>query len=181
MPITIGRPDKVPKAYDIKLSRASLSGLFRLSDPTFINHPEELYIEDLQLIKTGCTASTTQINMIISGGDEPYRWYYSKGNAAFVDFTSEDQLTPGTYQFKALDNNDCEVNYGQEVVITEDAINLSAIVTPVCYKSENGSLEAEVLGGDGPYHYSIDNGASFQNEAIFDYRNINCQSQSLAR
>ncbi|MDA9089343.1 T9SS type B sorting domain-containing protein [Maribacter arcticus] len=84
-----------------------------------------------------------------------------------TDDDGTDEYFPGengTYQFIVIDANNC---YSISAPVTIDdngglTIDSVAEVQPSCTGDVNGELTINVLGGVGPFQYSIDGGASYQ-------------------
>ncbi|GAB5531080.1 MAG: hypothetical protein Roseis3KO_28570 [Roseivirga sp.] len=80
--------------------------------------------------------------------------------------SSFSDLVAGTYDFRVLDANMCEVTL--TVTITEpDVLALSATATNVtCNGDADGQITLTPTGGTAPYEYSLD-GVNFQSAASF--------------
>mgnify|MGYP000085443328 FL=1 len=84
-----------------------------------------------------------------------------------TDNDGNDEYFPGengTYQFIVLDANGC---YGISAPVTindNGGLSIDSIdeVQPSCSGDGDGELTINILGGVGPFRYSIDNGANYQ-------------------
>lgn len=75
-------------------------------------------------------------------------------------------LAPGTYDFRVLDANMCEVTLTVNIV-EPDELSLTAAATDVaCNGDANGAIALTGAGGTAPYEYSMD-GTTFQSAASF--------------
>ncbi len=76
-------------------------------------------------------------------------------------------VASGEYIFILKDNSGDEVSV--PVSITETApLNIIASVDQVCEPNANGQITIQGTGGTLPYQFSIDNGVTFQSNAIFN-------------
>lgn len=95
---------------------------------------------------------------------------YSIDNGLSFQSTSVfSQLNDGTYQLVVENDLGCvdttTVELADPDPLSIDAFNQQ---NPTCAGDADGSLDLEVSGGDGgPYQYSIDGGATFQNTGEF--------------
>lgn len=75
-------------------------------------------------------------------------------------------LAPGTYDFRVLDANMCEVTLTVNI-LEPDVLTLTATATDVtCNGDADGEIALSGAGGTAPYEYSID-GTTFQSAASF--------------
>jgi hypothetical protein len=101
----------------------------------------------------------------ISGGKQPYNYYWSNGaKDMFIN-----NVCAGEYGFKAIDANGCVSS--ASAMIKEDSLvnvnNCSSLVANVIVKNDqatatggcNGALEASVNGGKLPYVYTWNTGS----------------------
>ncbi|MCP4121392.1 MAG: hypothetical protein GY751_06525, partial [Bacteroidetes bacterium] len=116
------------------------------------------------------------INILVSGGSGPYTYSVDGGvttstslltNQAFVG------LSPGTYLVMATDANGCSVGWSEVVEITgpSDELGISAVevMNDPCEGSGNGEIVINLYGGDAPYEYSIDGGATSESSFFTEY------------
>lgn len=97
------------------------------------------------------------IELTVSGGTAPYSFLWNNGS------TNEDPtgLTAGTYNVTITDANGCKSISG--IVISEptEAILINAAITNLsCQGASDGSINITVTGGNAPYAYSWNTGAS---------------------
>lgn len=129
-----------------------------------INEPTAF---NVTAVKTDVTCNGTDdgtITLFASGGT-------TGGGSIFINnvattSSSFTGLAPGTYDFRVLDANMCEVTL--TVTITEpDVLALTATATDVtCNGNADGQLALTAAGGTAPYEYSLD-GGNFQSAASF--------------
>ena len=119
----------------------------------------DAYVEDA--VRCGDPKSG-RINMIVSGGTEPYRYRWSNGEIT----SSLYDVLPGTYVVTVTDANDCQVQGTYSVQQPEPLqIGLSTLVVVDCDTREVSSrVVADVVGGTGTYSYNWNIGNSESNE-----------------
>ncbi len=124
---------------------------------------------------TACATSTT-VNASASGGDGNYIYALVANGVTPVpgDFGASSSLTAnstGDFDVYVRDQNGgagyCEVSFN--ITITQDAaLSLSVVETPIlCSGDLNGSLALTASGGEAPYEYSNDGGATYQSVSTF--------------
>ncbi|MBF4473286.1 T9SS type A sorting domain-containing protein [Flavobacterium sp. HJJ] len=121
------------------------------------------------ILNAAVTVSGQNITVNATGGTAPYAyWLTINGSLAANAQTSDtfSNLAPGTYTVSVKDSNGC-------LVIIEDAIikpplNATITITKQIDCNSNASLMAAAAGGQGPYAYSINDGAKYQAANIFD-------------
>ena len=89
----------------------------------------------------------------ISGGTMPYNYMWSNGNT----MNSLVSVGAGTYSLLVTDANGCTIS-ATTVVTQPEALNVSVISSNVECGISNGSLSANVYGGNRPYVYYWSNG-----------------------
>jgi len=100
-------------------------------------------------------ATTGSISQTVTGGTPPYTYLWSN-NATTKDISG---LTEGSYSVIITDAAGCNKNL--EFYISENpALILSASVTPAIGCECNGTANAEVSGGVGPYSYAWSDGST---------------------
>ena len=125
---------------------------------------------------TACATSTT-VDITAAGGDGNYVYavVLTGTTPAATDFSTTNPATvnaTGTYDVYARDNSGntdyCEAV--DTIVINQDpALNLSISNTAIlCSGDASSTLTVTITGGEGPYTYSIDNGATYQPENTFE-------------
>ncbi|MBK7940052.1 MAG: gliding motility-associated C-terminal domain-containing protein [Lewinellaceae bacterium] len=117
-------------------------------------------------------ASDGQAGISPAGGTPPYTMLWNTGNTE----TQLSGLATGTYTVTLTDAAGC---IAQEAVtlMAPPVLNLmTQTVSPVCPDNKQGSVEAEVAGGAGPYLFALDGGVFTQN-AVF--QNIGPGTYSL--
>jgi hypothetical protein len=113
----------------------------------------------------GASACTGGAYATISGGKQPYNYYWTNGTKdMFIN-----NVCAGEYGFKAIDANGCVSS--ASAMIKEDSLvnvnNCSSLVANVLVKNDqatatggcNGALEVSVNGGKLPYVYNWSTGS----------------------
>ena len=111
-----------------------------------------------------CTTPQGSIAVTITGGTAPYTYFIggvSNGNNSVFN-----DLLPGMYTLRIVDNGGCTIS--RIVEVKRDAtkvLEAEAIVTPPdC--SGKGTISVQVTDGPPPYEYALDGGA-YQSGASF--------------
>jgi hypothetical protein len=141
-----------------------------------IDHPDSLLIEQVNDHDIVCTNGKGSIEMISSGGTEPYEYQYSINNGfTYVPFTSVTALSENEYKIRVRDSHNCITEYTQGISITNPApldftyqlsdyngFNIS------CFAGDNGFVIVNGTGGNGVnysgYEFALDN-AAYQTES----------------
>ncbi len=124
---------------------------------------------------TAC-GTDTDVTISASGGDGNYVYAIVADGATPVsgDFSTTNPETitgTGNYDVYVRDNNGatdfCEAAYDL-TILQDDPIVITPTATPtVCFGESNGSISLAVVGGTGPFEYSIDNGTNYQTGTDF--------------
>ncbi len=143
------------------------------NNPITITEPTSITKDTIIAQNVSCNGvGDASITIECSGGTGSL--VYSIDNGATWDAGTGifDNLTPGDYNLKAKDENDCMWTYDNNpLTITQPDELLITNVIPVdvqgCYGDETGSVSISAGGGTAPYQYSIDNGTNWQSNADF--------------
>ncbi len=126
-------------------------GCVGISDSIEIISPDELIYVVSSIENNGCWDSEEGgIDILVSGGVEPYRYNWSNGITAS---TSIDNLVNDNYWVTISDSNDCKL-ISQEINVSspeELLINLN-ITNPS--NQQEGVIEIIAEGGNPPYNYN---------------------------
>lgn len=143
--------------------------------PVTVREAPGVEIESIEAEVSGCgqaAQGSMTINVNAATGVPPYE-YSIDGGATFGPDSVFPDIAAGTYNIVVRDANGCEATE-ERVVENEDsdlAINLEASeITPVsCAETDppDGSILVAAMGGTKPYQFSIDDGATFQNDSLF--------------
>ena len=124
---------------------------------------------------TAC-ATDTDITITAAGGDGNYVYAVVANGATPTagDFSPTNPVTvtsAGDYDVYVRDNNGasgyCEASY-DITIIQDDPLALSITNTDIlCSGESQAQITITATGGEGPYLYSIDNGANYQTSNTF--------------
>lgn len=108
--------------------------------------------------------SDGEIKTAIAGGVVPFQYQWTGSTTTSSTATG---LTTGSYTVKVTDKAGCIMEATASIAQPNQALTTSLATVPVCYGRTNGSITVTTKGGTEPYQYSIDNGQSFQSDAVF--------------
>ena len=124
---------------------------------------------------TAC-ATDTDITITAAGGDGNYVYAVVADGVSPTagDFATTNPVTvtsAGDYDVYVRDNNGasgyCEANY-DITIIQDDPLAISVTNTDIlCSGEAQAQITITATGGEGPYQYSIDNGANYQTSNTF--------------
>jgi len=123
------------------------------------DNPGTLVISAMAVINEACDNNHGQINLSVTGGNDPYSYLWSTG-AVTEDVLN---LTSGTFSVTVTDSNGCAV-LGQAVVANSTGsfgITDYNITDEHCSNGA-GAIDIAVQGGTTPYTYVWSNGATVQ-------------------
>ncbi|MCD6366460.1 MAG: gliding motility-associated C-terminal domain-containing protein, partial [Bacteroidales bacterium] len=104
-----------------------------------------------------------QMNLSVTGGTAPYGITWSTGN---TNTTTLDSLCGGSYSVTITDNNGCQ-NNSFESIVMPGAINISSYISDVlCNGLNNGYISTIVTGGTSPYQYHWSNGNTTSTDTL---------------
>lgn len=140
----------------------------QLVDTIAVTEPEvTLQANVSQQINVSCYGlSDGFVEVEALGGYPPYQ--YSWQGEAFSDVIAYDKLLAGNYQMTVRDTMDCEVKVDIYVSQPDMLTATPEVVQYVsCFGGNDAQFQANVSGGTPPYRYSLDEGISWQQEALF--------------
>ena len=104
----------------------------------------------------------------VSGGTTPYEYSINGLAGPFTSTTTYIDLVPATYQVIVRDQDGC--TYEESVVIL-DVLPLDVVVNVThvsCFGANDGRIVFVPQDAEGAVQYSIDNGANFQSDPLFE-------------
>lgn len=130
-----------------------------------LEDPTPMVIEQINIVDVLCAGDETgSIQLIVSGGREPYSYYLNgqEGNGGIFEGLGEN-----LYTILILDSEGCQSS-SEEVIITNGNLKVNQIsrLMPTCSYSSDGVINVEGSGGTGVFTYSID-GVTFQEDGQF--------------
>lgn len=140
------------------LTITDVNGCTVNQNTTVSNQTTGLSLDNVQLTNEQCGGTDGSINLVISGGVEPYTFNWSNGA------TSEDisNLTASVYSCTITDDNGCSVQTGDLTINNTGgavSITLDSVDDEIC-NNGLGAVNVTVSGGVPPLNYSWSNGAS---------------------
>ena len=107
--------------------------------------------------------ATGDIQFTANGGAKPYSFSIDNGVTFQADSLFEN-LTAGSYNLIAEDDNGCTVNVGTVTLTEPTALTVGVPVATniTCFGDDDGEIEiVSAAGGVPPYEYSIDGGTNW--------------------
>jgi gliding motility-associated-like protein len=149
------RTGLAPGTYTVTVtdqSPCSASASIAITQPTILQITNTTTIIDCPSGNNGA------IDLTVSGGTPSYVYNWSNG-ATTQDING---LTSANYTVTIIDNNIC-TSTATIFVYAPNAINIAAVATPAtCTGINNGSISANVTGGNSSYTYNWSTGATTQ-------------------
>jgi len=98
-----------------------------------------------------------QIELFVSGGNPGYNYVWNNGQNTAVNSA----LSTGYYVVNVVDNNNCIVS--DTIYVNTSLFDTSRIVNNVsCFGGSDGSVDLDIVGGNYPFTYNWNNGATTQ-------------------
>ncbi|MFD1553929.1 hypothetical protein DNU06_14010 [Putridiphycobacter roseus] len=135
-----------------------------------ITSPTQLIMSTTKTAAT-CGVNNGSITATLSGGTLPYNYYISNDNGlTFSGPSTNNQynnLSPGSYLIKVVDNNFCSIQKNIVVSATNPpTIDFVNTVDILCFGNANGSITINSAMGTGMHEYSMD-GINYQTSNTF--------------
>ncbi len=130
-----------------------------ISNTTIITEPTAIVISANITHVTCAGGSTGAIDISITGGTPGYTFAWGDGPI------TEDRanVTAGTYMLTVTDASLCVVSNSMIVVNQNPTLTITPIVSDaLCFGNNNGSIDAVPTGGNLPYTFVWNNGATTQ-------------------
>ncbi len=149
--------------YDIVLVDAAGCELF---DQAILENAGDVVIDQTFITDPLCNDNNGGVVIVASGGTMPYEYSIDNGMTSQNNGTFSN-VGPGTINVVVTDVNGCQAT--DQLVLTSDApvIDSIGIEQPTCEEA-NGMISVFVQNGTANYQYSIDGGASYSADNIFD-------------
>ncbi len=128
--------------------------------------PTELKINVVNTLDVSTCYGESDGSIWISASNGTPPLQYSVNNGATYQASSSflNSLPAGDYNIRVKDVNDCFVNYGYTVTISEPeqiVITDETVIPVVCYGENNGKINVSATGGTNSLYFSVDGGGSF--------------------
>ncbi len=141
--------------YQVSISDANNC----LTQKEFLLHqPKEALSASEEITDVKCANdSSGSIEMIVSGGIKPYKFYWSNE----LKTSRIDQLKTGEYSVTISDSNNCKLTKSHLVKEPVKPLIASGLTTmPNCNEPASGSIGLNTIGGTEPYTYLWKHGAT---------------------
>ncbi|MEO0404092.1 MAG: SprB repeat-containing protein, partial [Bacteroidota bacterium] len=126
----------------------------------------------IDAIQPACLSSDGSLEATVSGGAEPYQYFWydlDNGNALLGNDPLLTGLNSGNYLFEVIDANLCVIQ--SETLLTDASGGVVLDVTsPLCFGDSNGAISSTVDGAQDPYtvEWNGPNGFTSDQENISD-------------
>ncbi len=121
-------------------------------------------IEELRITNTLCGEANGAIELVVSGGVEPYEFYLN-GVQSTTGLIVTD-LSGGNYQLEVIDAAGCSATTQANLGSIAPPTIIDTRLTPATCGEDNGSIDVELNGGLSPISYSLNGGPS-QSSPVF--------------
>ena len=121
-----------------------------------IDEPAVLTINEV-ITNVDCFGDNTgRINSNVTGGTAPYSYSWSNGRTN----RNNRNIVAGSYSLTVTDANGCTTTESFTVTEPSQALSITSFseTLPSCFGSNDGTLQANVVGGTAPYSYAWSNG-----------------------
>ncbi|QFZ54939.1 T9SS type A sorting domain-containing protein [Oceanihabitans sp. IOP_32] len=128
------------------------NNVYKTTTSIEIKQPDTLKVELINKTDVLCSgASTGNINVAISGGTAPYKYYWN-GKETTKNISN---LPAGDYFFLVVDNNNCSAQLDVTIQAPANPLNIQEVIlTNVSdYGANNGSISLKVTGGTPAYNF----------------------------
>ncbi len=143
--------------YDIIVSNNQ--GCASTTSVSLIN-PNSPIIEDIIVTNPSCGTIDGQIEIILSGGTEPYEYSINNGTT-FQSGNIFTGLSGTTYNIQVMDASSCVASTQVTLIPgTLPQLFLVEVIQPDC-PGDTGCVSIDAFGGIAPLTYSFDNGVTF--------------------
>ena len=146
-----------------------------LANPVEITHSPDLTIIDYDVTDASCNLGNDgEITITAKGGDGNYVYSLTDGTDTWAAQASATfgGLNPGSYNATVTDGNSCVATYnGIEVDDPDVALTLTHNVDQnvLCRGGSSGEFTVTASGGSGGYEFSIDGGATWDDDGTNSY------------
>ena len=152
---TDDRIEKLPAGY-YHLTVTDADYCYSVIDSILVMDPEPLRVQVVAKDDVTCFGDNDgAIEIHALGGTAPYTFQWTRNGILFSTTDDLFQIRAGEYQLTLRDNNGCVLQTDTLVVRQPDQIRieLDTLVHADCIHSGDGSIQIDVEGGSGQYHY----------------------------
>lgn len=181
---------------DYIIETATDDGCFNTQNITVLRAPDPV-LSALTTANIGCTAGTVDLTVTGGLGNPDFNYaiwskdgtqlYATVGDIPGGAYQVEDTFTfgwrdtngdlideyfpgeDGDYVFVVVDANNCFAFSNEVTILDLGVLTIDSITEtqPSCSGTNDGAITINILGGVGPFQYSIDNGATYQSTPNF--------------
>ena len=151
-------------AGDYQIAVRDANGCVKNGNPVTVNEPPAIGITFLKTDVTCYGGSDGSISITASDGTSPYAFSIDGGTSFQNNGGNYTGLTAGSYNLAVRDADGCVQN-GPAVNINEPpqlVIQSQTKTDVTCYGADDGTITLTATGGTPPYTWSVDGGATFQ-------------------
>lgn len=130
-----------------------------------ITNPNAPVIDNITEVDASCGQNDGSVSIVVSGGTAPFE-YSSDNGVTFGSSATISNLSPGTYDIVVIDDNNCEVSGTATIEVPDPPVITNIALTTAECNQQNGGIVVTATGSN-PLNYSIDNGATFQQNGTF--------------
>ncbi len=131
--------------------------------------PDPLVITSIDFHRDDCSDLLTRIDPQTQGGSGPYRYFIRRTDSdEFQSFKPQDKLSNGSFILLVMDQENCQYTYSQIIELNTQQLFFKLNIDSTCQEDSNGTVVIQALGGSPPYQYSLDGGAHFQKDSVFE-------------
>ncbi|MCM5663036.1 HYR-like domain-containing protein [Galbibacter mesophilus] len=141
----------------------------RIAENTALFCKVKADITHISCVLNGQSSNDGAIELTVTDYTGPLRFEWTTNNGSGLDPSAKNQfgLSAGNYTLKIYDNG-TRVFKKTYAVCKYDNFEVSVEKTDNrCFGASEGTITVNASGGDAPYKFSIDGGATFQNSATF--------------
>ena len=111
-----------------------------------------------------CNNGTTQAELNVWGGTQPFIYDWSNGGNSYITTISH-----GTHSINVVDMNGCSFDTSITLANPDSISTQTTNTNTDCFGGNNGSVSINITnGGTSPYNFSNDNGITYQSSNTFN-------------
>jgi hypothetical protein len=111
------------------------------------------------------TTSGQSVTVTAAGGTAPYQ--YSKDGTTYQSSTVFNGLASGNYNFRIKDSRGCTYVMPAITIVVPGALAATAVIAKQLDCISGATIVANATGGQAPYTYSVNGGATYQTSNTF--------------
>lgn len=158
-----------PGIYNLLTRDANSCQVSYALNPVTIQGLASSFIDGVQVTDATCGRPTGEITLLISGMPLPIGYSIDNG-ATWQDSAHFTNLAASSYQAAIMGANNCLTLYPANPLIVNDLAGPSVdntILRDATCGEDNGTIEIVSTGGTQPLSFSLDDGVTWQDSAVF--------------